>query len=162
MAVLNRPIYNGMTQKILIAADHGGFALKEDIKTFTFNHTIEWIDLGTHSSESVDYPDYAHKMAEAIKNGVADKGVLICRTGIGMSIAANRHPHIRAAVCANSTMAKYTRIDNDSNVLCFGASMIGNRVAEDCIEVFLNTPFAGDNDAESRHARRVRKLGSCS
>lgn len=147
-----------MTQKILIAADHGGYDLKEDIKTFTFSNDIEWIDLGTHSTESVDYPDYAHKMAEAIKAGVADRGILICRTGIGMSIAANRHTHIRAAVCANSTMAKYTRIDNDANVLCMGASMIGNRVAEDCINAFLNTPFAGDNDPDSRHARRVGKL----
>lgn len=151
--------------KILIAADHGGYDLKEDIKTVAFDTlNIEWIDLGTHSTNSVDYPDYAYKLAQEIKNKTADKGVLICRTGIGMSIAANRYPEIRAAVCANTTFAKYTRIDNDANVLCLGASLIGARTAEDIIETFLTTKFAGVDDPNSRHARRVDKLtaGGCS
>jgi ribose 5-phosphate isomerase B len=145
--------------KIAIAADHGGYDLKEEIKTFTFdNLNIEWIDLGTDSKESTDYPDYAYKLVKAMNDGVADRGVLICRTGIGMSIAANRDPNIRAAVCANSTFAKYTRIDNNANVLCLGASLIGARTAEDIIETFLTTGFAGDNDPQSRHARRTNKL----
>jgi ribose 5-phosphate isomerase B len=145
--------------KILIAADHGGYALKEDIKNFTFdNLDIEWIDLGTHSTESVDYPDYSHALADKIKEGAANFGVLICRSGIGMSIAANRHSHIRAAVCSDTTMAKFTRIDNDSNVLCIGASLNGIRTIEDILYTFLTTEFAGKSDPKSRHARRVEKL----
>jgi len=146
-------------QKIAIAADHGGYDLKEELKNFTIDGlNIEWIDLGTRSTDSVDYPDYAHKVAQSIKNGDADIGILICRSGIGMSIAANRHPHIRAAVCSDTTMAKYTRIDNDANVLCLGASLNGIRTIEDIIEVFLKTEFAGKNAPESRHQRRVSKL----
>lgn len=150
-----------MSRKILIAADHGGYTLKEDIKTFTFSQDIEWIDLGTQSTDSVDYPDYAFKMAEAMKEGIADTGILICRTGIGMSIAANRYPHVRASACANTTMAKYTRIDNDANILCLGASVVGARLAEDCIETFLTTGFSGDETGGERHQRRVDKL-NCS
>lgn len=145
-------------EKVLIAADHGGYTLKEDIKGFTFDRDIDWIDLGTHSTESTDFPDYAYNMAQAIKEGQADKGILICRTGIGMSIAANRYAHIRAAVCSTTTYAKYTRIDNDANILCLGASLLGPRTVEDIIQVFLQTEFAGKSDPESRHARRVNKL----
>jgi ribose 5-phosphate isomerase B len=144
---------------IAIAADHGGYDLKEDIKNFVFDDlNIEWIDCGTDSTDSVDYPDYAHKVCDAIKNGKADKGLLICRSGIGMSIAANRNPHIRAAVCSDTTMAKYTRIDNDANVLCVGASLNGVRTIEDILHAFLTTEFAGEGDPESRHQRRVNKL----
>lgn len=148
-------------QKVLIATDHGGYDLKEEIKNFTFNNlNIEWIDLGAHDKNSCDYPDFAHKLADEIKKGTADKGILICRSGIGMSIAANRHPHIRAAVCADTTMAKYTRIDNDANVLCLGGSLTGARTIEDIIQTFFTTEFAGQNDPESRHARRVGKLNT--
>ena len=160
---MNRLIYRCMTttQKIAIAADHGGYDLKEEIKTFTFDGlNIEWIDLGTHSAESVDYPDFAHKMADAIKQGQADKGVLICGTGIGISIAANRHNHIRSALCTDTTMARLTRQHNDANVLALGARIIGQEVARDIVNTFLlTTEFEG-----GRHARRVEKLnkGGCS
>jgi ribose 5-phosphate isomerase B len=145
--------------KIAIATDHGGYALKEELKNFTSNElNIEWIDLGTHSTESVDFPEYAQAVAKSIKNSDAEKGVLICRSGIGMSIAANRYPHIRAAVCSDTTMAKYTRIDNDANVLCIGASLNGIRTIEDILYTFLTTEFAGKNEPNSRHQRRVEKL----
>jgi ribose 5-phosphate isomerase B len=151
-----------MNYRILIAADHGGYALKEEIKKFTFdNLNIEWTDLGTHSDESVDFPDYANVLSQKLKNDDYDYGVLICRSGIGMSIAANRYPHIRAAVCSDTTMAKYTRIDNDANVLCLGGSLNGVRTIEDIIYTFLTTSFSGDNDPNGRHARRVEKLGGC-
>ena len=144
-----------MTLKnILIAADHGGFELKEDIKNFTFNNqNINWIDLGTHSNESVDYPEYGFKMAEAIKNGDAEQGIIICGTGIGISIAANRHPYIRAALCTNAKMAKLTREHNDANVLALGARIISKETALECVQVFLDTEFEG-----GRHLRRVEKL----
>ena len=150
---MNETIHN-----IAIAADHGGYDLKEEIKNFVINDlNIEWIDLGTHSTDSVDYPEYGFKMAEAIKNGDAEKGILICGTGIGISIAANRHPHIRAALCTNTTMAKLTREHNNANVLALGARIIDTQTALDCVETFLTTEFEG-----GRHERRVNKLGGCS
>lgn len=145
--------------EILIAADHGGYTLKEDIKTFAFeNLDIEWIDLGTHSSESVDYPEYGYKLAEEIKNGTAEKGIAICGTGIGISIAANRYPHIRSAVCTSADMAKLAREHNDANVLALGARVIDKDTALACVQTFLTTEFEG-----GRHARRVGKLtaGGC-
>lgn len=145
--------------KIAIAADHGGYELKEDIKNFVFdNLNIEWIDLGTHSNDSVDYPEYGFKMADAIKNKQADKGIIICGTGIGISIAANRHEHVRAALCTNTTMAKLTREHNDANVLALGARITGNEAIKDIVKTFLTTDFEG-----GRHERRVNKLsGGCS
>ena len=145
--------------RIAIAADHGGYDLKKEIQTFTFeNLNIEWIDLGTHSKDSVDYPDFAEKLCEALKNGEADKGILICGTGIGISIAANRHPHIRSALCTDTTMARLTRQHNDANVLALGERIIGVEAAKDIVKTFLETEFEG-----GRHARRVEKLsGGCS
>lgn len=146
-----------MTRKVLISADHGGYKLKEDIKAFTFrNLDIEWIDLGTHSDESVDYPEFGYKMADAIKNDEADTGVIICGTGIGISIAANRFDHIRAALCTNTDMARLAREHNDANVLALGARIIDTDTALACVETFLTTKFEG-----GRHARRVGKLGGC-
>lgn len=139
--------------KLAIASDHGGYALKEHLKKV--RHDIEWVDCGTDSgSESVDYPDYATKLADAIKEKKADKGVLICGSGIGISIKANRYPHIRAAVCWDVTSARLTRLHNDANVLCLGERMIGQVTAEDCLKVFLETEFEG-----GRHVKRVEKLG---
>lgn len=145
--------------KIAIAADHGGYDLKEELKAFVIDGlNIEWIDLGTHSTESVDYPEYGFKMAEAIKSGEADQGIIICGTGIGISIAANRHPHIRSALCTDTTMARLTRQHNDANVLALGARIIGVELAKDIVKTFLTTEFDG-----GRHARRVEKLnkGGC-
>ncbi len=146
------------SENILIAADHGGYELKEEIKNFVFkNHNIHWIDLGAYSTESVDYPEYGYKVADAIKNGQADKAIIICGTGIGISIAANRHSHIRAALCTSPEMAKLTREHNDANVLALGARIISKETAIECVQVFLDTPFEG-----GRHERRVNQLGGCS
>ena len=143
-------------RKILIAADHGGYDLKEEIKAFTFTDSFEWIDLGTHSDESVDYPDYGYKMAEALKSEQADTGILICGTGIGISIAANRYPHIRSALCTSVKMAELARQHNDANVLALGARITDKDEALAITQAFLNEKFEG-----GRHARRVNKLGGC-
>lgn len=140
-----------MTLKIAIAADHGGYRYKQAIIEKFSN--IEWLDLGTDNSESVDYPDYAHEMAERIRGGEVTTGILVCGTGIGISIAANRHPEIRAALCTNTTMARLTRAHNDANVLALGERVIGIETAFDIIETFLNTDFEG-----GRHERRVNKI----
>lgn len=140
-----------MKQTIAIASDHGGFELKEALKAaFT---DINWLDLGTNSSDSVDYPDYAAKMAEAIDAGKVQQGVLICGTGIGISIAANRYAHIRCALVHDVTTARLTRLHNDANVMAFGGRVIGVEVAKDALEAFLNTEFEG-----GRHQRRVDKM----
>lgn len=145
-----------MARKILIAADHAGFELKEEFKTFTLSQTIEWIDLGTHSTDSVDYPDFGFKMAESLKAGQADTGVIICGSGIGISIAANRYPHVRAALCTSPEMAELARRHNDANVLALGSRIISPETARQCLEAFLQTDFEG-----GRHSRRADKL-NCS
>ena len=140
-----------MIHKVAIASDHGGYALKEAIKARFAD--IEWVDLGTDSTDSVDYPEFGHKMAAAIEAGDAGQGILICGTGIGISIAANRNPAVRAALCVDTTMARLTRQHNDANVLALGERTTGQETAFDIVEVFLNTEFEG-----GRHARRVEKL----
>ncbi len=140
-----------MKRKILIAADHGGYGLKQAIqKKFS---QFEWIDLGTNGPESVDYPDFAGALAAAMQEGKAEQGILVCGSGIGISIAANRHKHIRAALCTDVTMARLTRAHNDANVLALGERIVGQEVAFDIVETFLNTEFEG-----GRHERRVNKL----
>ena len=134
--------------------DHGGFALKEALKVALPD--VKWLDLGTDSAESVDYPDFAGKLADAIKAGKAGRGVLICGSGIGISIAANRHAHIRCALAHDVTGARLCRQHNDANVLAMGGRMIGEAVAKECVEVFLSTKFDG-----GRHQKRVDKLASC-
>ena len=116
---------------------------------------VDVIDLGTNSSKSVDYPDFGYAMAEAISGGLAARGVLVCGSGIGISIAANRHPAFRAALIHDALGAKLARQHNDTNVICFGGRMIGEDVAKDCLSIFLGTPFEG-----GRHARRVGKLSN--
>ena len=111
------------------------------------------LDLGTHSSASVDYPDYGAAMAEAIASGKAERGVLVCGTGIGISIAANRHPAVRAALVHDETTARFCREHNDANVVAFGSRVIGPETARAALKVFLSTAFAG-----GRHAARVAKL----
>ncbi len=140
-----------MIEKIAIAADHGGYSLKEAIKE-RFS-SFEWVDLGTHSTESVDYPEFGKAMIEAIENGDVTRGILVCGTGIGISIAANRSPKVRAALCTDTTMARLTREHNDANVLALGERITGQESAFDIVQVFLNTEFEG-----GRHARRVEKL----
>ncbi len=143
-----------MKRTIAIACDHAGLVLKSAIKAhFT---DVEWLDLGTHTSDSVDYPDYGKKLGEAIEKGDAPFGVLVCGSGIGISIAANRNPAVRCALCMNSTMAKLSRQHNDANVVALGERLVGTAIAFDIVEAFLNTEFEG-----GRHAARVDKLKNC-
>lgn len=141
-------------EKIAIGCDHGGYELKEAIKE-KFGGRVEFVDLGTNSAESVDYPEYGQAVAKAIIEGDAARGIAICGSGIGISIAANRFPQIRAALCTDVTMAKLTRLHNDANVLALGARIVGAEVAFDIVDAFLTTEFEG-----GRHERRVEKLSN--
>ncbi len=138
---------------IAIGADHAGYALKEHLKELT---TVTWIDSGAFSAESVDYPDYAHAVSQKILSGEVPYGVLICATGIGMSIVANRHPNIRAALCTDLDMVVAARRHNNANVLVLGAKMTSTQEALSFLRTFLTTPFEG-----GRHMRRVEKIESC-
>lgn len=146
----------GMTIKLAIASDHGGFALKEYLKSNFKAVPVEWIDLGANSEDSVDYPDYGKKLGETIASGGAELGIAICGTGIGISIALNRNPKIRAGLCTDATMARLTRAHNDANVLCLGARIVGTELAMDIVTAFLTSKFEGE-----RHQRRVDKLSNC-
>lgn len=139
---------------IALASDHAGFALKEKIKEWLAARGYEALDLGAHGLESVDYPDFGTAVGEAIAAGKAERGVIVCGSGIGISIAANRNPAVRAALCQSGLMARLSRQHNDANVLALGARLIGDEVAIDCLNEFLDTPFEG-----GRHQRRVDKLG---
>jgi len=144
-----------MTAKtVAIASDHAGFPLKETLKDELRRLGVDVLDLGASSLESVDYPDFADKLAHAVKAGQAGRGVLVCGTGIGIAIAANRHRHLRAAVCHDATSTRLARQHNDANVLAIGGRLVGEEVAKECLRVFLGTPFEG-----GRHARRVGKMG---
>lgn len=140
---------------IAIAADHAGVELKSLLRKELEGMGLRVLDLGTDSDASVDYPDYAGAVACAIADRKASRGVLICGTGIGISMAANRVKGIRAAACSDATSARLARQHNDANVLALGARLIGPEVAKDCLKVFLETPF----DGGERHSRRVGKLG---
>ena len=139
---------------IAVASDHAGFDLKEILKRDLQEAGLEVLDLGTNSTQSVDYPDFGMAMADAVASGKAERGVLVCGTGIGISMAANRHRHVRAAVVHDVTSARLTRLHNNANVLCLGARLTGADVAKDCLKVFLTTDFEG-----GRHENRVAKLG---
>ncbi|HUC61309.1 MAG TPA: ribose 5-phosphate isomerase B [Alphaproteobacteria bacterium] len=140
-------------ETIAIAADHAGLALKAALTAELGRLGYSTLDLGTNSAESVDYPDFADALARAIEGGKAKRGVLVCGTGIGMGIAANRHRAVRAAVCHDATSASLARRHNDANVLALGARLIGEEVAKDCLRAFLETKFEG-----GRHLRRVAKM----
>jgi len=140
--------------KLAIGADHGGYILKKEIVDFLSKiGNIEVTDYGTSGPESVDYPDYGRKVSEAVSNGAVDRGILICGTGIGMSIVANRFPHVRAALCHDNFTARMSRLHNDANVLVMGERVIGRGVALDIVKVWLETEFEG-----SRHRRRLDKI----
>ena len=141
-----------MLDTVAIACDHGGFALKQALKVALPD--LKWLDLGTNSAESVDYPDFGNKLANAIRDGKAARGILICGSGVGISIAANRHAHIRCALVHDVTGARLCRQHNDANVLALGGRMIGEAVAKECVEAFLSTTFDG-----GRHQKRIDKLG---
>ena len=138
-----------------IASDHAGYDLKELLKGRLVDLGLPVLDLGTDGPASVDYPDFAAALAESIASGRAERGVLVCGTGIGISIAANRNPAVRAALCHDTTMARLSRQHNDANVLVLGARLIGEEVAKDCLSVFLATEYEG-----GRHDRRVAKLSA--
>src|SRR5208282_1524861 len=140
-------------ETLAIAADHAGYALKSKLLKELETRGYRMLDLGTHSSDSVDYPDFAQAMARAIESGEVRRGVLICGTGIGIAIAANRHRAVRAAVCHDVSSARLARRHNDANVLALGARLTGDEVAKDCLAAFLETEFEG-----GRHARRVAKM----
>jgi ribose 5-phosphate isomerase B len=139
--------------RIAIGADHAGYGLKQRLAGWLERQGHEVLDLGTTDEQSVDYPDYAHAVSAALGAGRADRGLLVCGTGIGMSIAANRHPGIRAAKCNDPHEARMSRAHNDANVLCVGARILDASVAESILQEFLATAFEG-----GRHARRVEKL----
>ena len=138
---------------IAVASDHAGFDLKEILKRDLQEAGHDVLDLGTKSTASVDYPDFGHAMAEAIASGRAGRGVLVCGTGIGISIAANRNFKVRAAVAHDVTSARLSREHNDANVIAFGARLIGAEVAREALKMFLKAPFEG-----GRHTGRVAKL----
>ena len=138
---------------VLLAADHAGFELKEDLEAHLRDLGWEPLDLGPGSAESTDYPDWAHRLAVEIEAGRAARGVLVCGSGTGMSIAANRHPGVRAANCLDEEMAALAREHNDVNVLCLGSRMVDPAGAKRILWTFLETPFGG-----GRHERRVRKI----
>lgn len=138
---------------LALASDHAGFAYKEEIKGLLEQLGVPCKDFGTSSPESTDYPDWAHRACETITAGECDRGILICGTGIGMSIVANKHKGVRAAACESTTAARLSRQHNNANVLALGGRVIGWESAADIVRVFLSTPFEG-----GRHERRVKKI----
>ena len=140
---------------IVIASDHAGYSLKEQVKKYLEGKNIEYVDLGTNSAESVDYPEFAHKLCVEIQEGRAEKGILVCGTGIGMSMVANKHSGIRAACVSDTFSARATRMHNDANVLCFGERVVGAGLAGELVEAFLTTEYEG-----GRHQRRVDLVNS--
>ncbi len=139
--------------KIVIGSDHAGFELKEAVKTKLEDEGYEVLDVGTYSAESVDYPKFGHAVGKAVASGEADRGIAICGTGIGISIAANKVPGIRAGVCHNEWTAEMTKAHNDANVLCFGARVVDQDTAFAMVDKWLGTEFMGD-----KHLRRINEI----
>ncbi|MBC7327602.1 ribose 5-phosphate isomerase B [bacterium] len=139
---------------IAIGSDHAGFNLKEEIKTFLSKQGIDFEDLGTFEPNPVDYPDIAFKVAEKVANGEFEKAILVCGTGIGMCMAADKVEGIRCAACFDETTARFARTHNDANILALGARILGVELAKNIVKVFISTPFSG----EERHIRRIKKI----
>ncbi|MCR5488419.1 MAG: ribose 5-phosphate isomerase B [Lachnospiraceae bacterium] len=139
---------------LAIGCDHGGFALKQILMEHLKERGIEYKDYGCYDEQSCDYPEYGRAVGKAVAGGECDRGVVICTTGIGISIAANRIPGVRAALCTNGLMAKMTRLHNDANVLALGANIVGPGLAIEILDVFLDTEFSGGE----RHVRRVKGI----
>lgn len=139
---------------IAIASDHGGFDLKERVKRYLEKEKLEYKDFGCYVKESCDYPDFVKPAAKAVADGTCDKGIIICTTGIGISICANRIPGVRCALCGDPVSAELTRLHNDANMLALGAGVTGEFLALDIVERFLRTPFSEDE----RHKRRIAKI----
>lgn len=139
--------------KISLACDHGGYELKENIKKWLEERGLEVVDFGCHSTESCDYPDFAEAAARAVASGECEKGIVVCTTGIGVSICANKVRGVRCALCADTLSAEMTRRHNNTNMLALGAGIVGKNLAQRIVEVWLNTEFEG-----GRHQRRVDKM----
>jgi ribose 5-phosphate isomerase B len=141
--------------RIALASDHAAIALKAALVEHVRSLGHEAVDLGPMTTDSVDYPDFGYKLAQSIASGAADRGIALCGSGIGISIAVNRHPECRCALVSESLSARLSREHNDANILAMGARLIGPDMAKECVSAFLSTEFGGD-----RHARRVAKLSN--
>jgi len=137
-----------------IGSDHGGYALKQEIISYLDQEGLAYHDYGTYDGKSCDYPDYGHLVAHAVADGTCDRGILICGTGIGISISANKVPGIRAALCGDCFSAEMARLHNDANIVALGARTLGPGLALKIVDIFLHTEFSG----EERHLRRIRKI----
>ena len=142
--------------KIAIGCDHGGYDLKEHLKGYLEEKGHEVEDVGTYSKDSCDYPKYAHAAARLVADGTCEKGIVICTTGIGVSICANKEKGIRCALCSDPLSAKMTRLHNDANMLALGAGIVGPNLAEAITDAFVDTEFSG----AQRHERRIRQIES--
>jgi ribose 5-phosphate isomerase B len=138
---------------IFIASDHAGYKLKESIKIYLDKKKIKYNDLGPEDDGRIDYPDYAHKVAKKVKTGKNKVGILVCGSGMGMNIAANRHKNIRAAQCFNLKSTKLSRLHNDANIITLGSRLLTKNIALKCVSTFLNTKFEG-----GRHTKRIKKI----
>ena len=140
-------------KKIFISSDHAGYKLKELIKSHLDKKKIKHFDLGPKNDSSVDYPDFAHRVAKKVKTNNNHVGILVCGSGMGMNITANRHKNIRAAQCFNSKSTKLSRLHNDANIITLGSRLLTKKNALNCVSVFLNTKFEG-----GRHIKRIKKI----
>jgi len=141
------------TKRVILASDHAGYKLKETIKKFLLEKRKKVLDLGTKNSKSVDYPDFAHMLSKKVKSNKNAFGILVCGSGIGMDMAANKHKNIRAALCYNIKSTKLSRLHNNANVMTIGARLTKKSVALRCVSIFMKTNFEG-----GRHLRRVKKI----
>ena len=139
---------------IAIGCDHGGYELKQEVITYLKEHNLGYQDFGCDSTEAVDFPMYAKRVAIAVQSGDCEKGILICGTGIGISITANKFQGIRAALCSDCFSAEATRLHNNANILAMGGRVVGPGLAIKIVDTFLNTPFSGDE----RHVRRIARM----
>ena len=140
-------------KKIFISSDHAGFKLKEEIKLFLKKKKYSFIDFGPNNDNRVDYPDYAHSVAKKVKINKNYRGILVCGSGTGMNIAANRHKNIRAAQCYNAKSTKLSRLHNDANIITLGSRLLSKKNALNCVSIFLKTKFEG-----GRHSKRIKKI----
>jgi ribose 5-phosphate isomerase B len=140
-------------KKIFISSDHAGFKLKEEIKSHLLKKKLSFQDLGPFNDDRVDYPDYAHKVARKVEANKSNVGILVCGSGMGMNIAANRHKNIRAAQCFNLKSTKLSRLHNDANIITLGSRLLTKKLAINCVNTFLNTKFEG-----GRHLKRIKKI----
>ena len=140
-------------KKIFISSDHAGFKLKEAIKTYLSKKKLSFQDMGPYRDNRVDYPDFAHKVARKVKVNKKNVGILVCGSGMGMNITANRHKNIRAAQCFNLKSTKLSRLHNDANIITLGSRLLTKKNALNCVSIFLNTKFEG-----GRHSKRIKKI----